>query len=42
MVDSRNMNLGLWFLDAQVVSLLGAENLASMRGKAKLNMLGDP
>ena len=25
-------------LDAQVVSLLGAKNLASMRGKGKLNM----
>ena len=30
------------YLEAQVVSLLGAENLASMRGKGKLNMLGDP
>ena len=31
-----------WFkgiLEAQVVFLLGAENLASMRGKGKLNML---
>ena len=30
-----------WFkgcLEAQVVSLLGARNLASMRGKGKLNM----
>ena len=34
-----------WFkgcLKAQVVSLLGAKNLASMREKGKLNMLGDP
>ena len=34
-----------WFkgcLEAQVVSLLGARNLASMRGKGKLNVLGDP
>ena len=34
-----------WFkgiLEAQVVSLLGAMNLASMRGKGKLNMLDDP
>ena len=33
-----------WFkgcLEAQVVSLLGAKNLASMRGKGKLNMLDD-
>ena len=30
------------FLEAQVVSLLGAKNLASMRGKGKLNMLDDP
>ena len=29
-------------LEAQVVSLLGAKNLASMRGKGKLNVLGDP
>ena len=29
-------------LEAQVVSLLGARNLASMRGKGKLNMLDDP
>ena len=32
-----------WFkecLEAQVVSLLGARNLASMRGKGKLNMFG--
>ena len=34
-----------WFkgcLEAQVVSLLDAKNLASMRGKGKLNMLDDP
>ena len=34
-----------WFkgcLEAQVVSLLDANNLASMRGKGKLNMLDDP
>ena len=34
-----------WFkgiLEAQVVSLLGARNLASMRGKGKLNKLEDP
>ena len=34
--------LGLRVLEAQVVSLLGAKNLASMRGKGKLNMLDDP
>ena len=34
-----------WFkgcLEAQVVSLLGAKNLSSMREKGKLNMLDDP
>ena len=34
-----------WFkewLEAQVVSLLGAKNLASMRGKRKLNTLDNP
>ena len=30
------------YLEAQVVSLLGARNLASMRGKGKVNMLDDP
>ena len=30
------------YLEVQVVSLLGARNLASMRGKGKLNMLDDP
>ena len=32
MVDSQGMNLGLWLLDAQVVSLLSAEFLASKDG----------
>ena len=34
-----------WFkgcLEAQVVCLLGANDLASIRGKSKLNMLEDP
>ena len=34
-----------WFkgcLEAQVVSLLGAKNLVSMRGESKHNVLGDP
>ena len=34
-----------WFkecLEAQVVSLLGAKNLGSMREKGKLKMLDDP
>ena len=30
------------YLESQVVSLLGARNLASMREKGKLNMLDDP
>ena len=30
------------YYEPQVVSLLGARNLASMRGKGKLNMLDDP
>ena len=42
MVYSYDTKLGLGFLDAKVVSLLGAKNLASMRGKGKLNMLDDP
>ena len=29
-------------LEAQVLSLLGENNLASMRGESKLNMLDDP
>ena len=38
MVDSHG-NTGLRdVLEAQVGSLLGAKNLASMRGKGKLNM----
>ena len=41
MVDSHGKT-GLRVLEAQVVSLLGAKNLASMRGKGKLNMLEDP
>ena len=41
MVDSHGKT-GLRLLEAQVVSLLGAENLASMREKGKLNMLEDP
>ena len=41
MVDSHG-NTGLRDVWAQVVSLLGAKNLASMRGKGKLNVLGDP
>ena len=32
--------LGLRIFEAQVVSLLGARNLASMRGKGKTNILG--
>ena len=35
-------NWVLGHLEAKVVSLLGARNLASMRGKGKLNMLDDP
>ena len=34
-----------WFkgcLEAQVIFLLGAKNLASMRGKGKINLLDDP
>ena len=41
MVDSHGKT-DLRVLEAQVVSLLGAKNLASMRGKGKLNMLDDP
>ena len=40
MVDSQNMNLGLRFLDAQLVSLLSAEFLASKDG-GKHHMLND-
>ena len=41
MVDSHGKT-GLRILEAQVVFLLGAGNLASMRGKGKLNKLEDP
>ena len=41
MVDPHDKT-GLRVLEAEVVSLLGAKNLASMRGKGKLNMLDDP
>ena len=41
MVDSHGKT-GLGFLEAQVVSLLGAKDLASMRGKGKLSKLEDP
>ena len=41
MVDSHGKT-GLGILEAQVVFLLGAENLASMRGKGKLNTVEDP
>ena len=41
MVDSHGKT-GLRVLEAQVVSLLGAKTLASMRGKGKLNMWDDP
>ena len=42
MVDSHCKTRFKGCLEAQVVSLLGAKNLASMRGKGKLNMLDDP
>ena len=42
MVDSHGKTRFKDILEAQVVSLLGAKNLASMRGKGKLNMLDDP
>ena len=42
MVDSHGKTSFKGCLEAQVVSLLGAKNLASMRGKGKLNMLDDP
>ena len=41
MVDSHGKT-GLGILEAQVVFLLGIENLASMRGKGKLNKLEEP
>ena len=40
MVDTHGKNYVSGYLEAQVVSLLGARNLASMRGKGKLNMFG--
>ena len=42
MVDSHGKTGFKGCLEAQVVSLLGAKNLASMRGKGKLSMLDDP
>ena len=39
MVDTHGMKHGLRVLDAQVVSLLGARNLASMTGKASSTCL---
>ena len=41
MVDSHGKT-GLGILEAQLVFLLSAENLASMRGIGKLNKLEDP
>ncbi|KRY02639.1 hypothetical protein T12_8387 [Trichinella patagoniensis] len=38
----KDLTQSIGYLEAQVVSLLGAKNLASMRGKGKLNMLYDP
>ena len=40
MVDSPNMDLGLGFLDAQVVSLLSVEFLAS-KDRGQAHMLKD-
>ena len=42
MVDSHGKTRFKGCLEAQVVFLLGAKNLASMRGKGKLNILDDP
>ena len=42
MVDSHGKTVFKDILEAQVVSLLGAKNLASMRGEGKLRMLNDP
>ena len=42
MVDSHGKTRFKGILEAQVISLLGARNLASMRGKDKLHMLDDP
>ena len=41
MVDSHGKT-ALRVLEAQVVSLLGAKNLASMREKGKLNTIEEP
>ena len=42
MVDSHDKTRFKDILEVQVVSLLAANSLASMRGKGKLNMLDDP
>ena len=42
MVDSHGKTRFKGCLEAQVVFLLGANNLASIRGKGKHNMLDDP
>ena len=42
MVDSHGKTGFKGRLEAKVVFLLGAKNLASMRGKGKLNMFDDP
>ena len=42
MVDSHGKTSFKGCLEAQVVSLIGAENLASIRGKSKLNMSDGP
>ena len=42
MVESHGKTGFKGYLEAQVVSLLSARNLASMREKGKLNMLDDP
>ena len=42
MVDCNGKTGFKDILEAHVVSLLGAKNLVSMRGKGNLNMLDDP
>ena len=42
MVNSHGKTGFKQCLEAQVVSLLGAKDLASIREKSKLNMLEDP
>ena len=42
MVDFHGKTRFKGFLEAQVVFLLGAKNLDSMRGRGKLNILDDP